>query len=376
MTAVLSFAPGGVIGDMLRSDTFRGICIAFLSLIALFALFGLTRAIRVGRAKKLVYRREFNQTGAFENETVELVETIYNPTFLPFFSVDVEYWIDGGLALDSRPAKQLKGPYYCVSRFSLMPHETIKRVHTVKCVRRGRYLLESAAVYTGGSEIFYKTDALLYVYPDPDRAVENTKPASLVFGDFASSVRLIRDRFAFSGIRPFARGDSISDVNYKATAKSGNGGGYYPQVNECESTVNRNYLVLNNFHIKRGVNLDYETAAEVFDVSLRYAAALVCSASVAGGRVGFAANCSFGEDKFLVYEPDGGEYHMNDILRGMAAIEVSDGGSFSSLLDRLCESVSYTDIFIISTELESSVSLKLNSLERFGNTVHLITLGN
>ena len=134
--------------------------------------------------------------------------------------------------------------------------------------------------------------------------------------------------------------------------------------------------MLNNFHIKRGVNLDYETAAEVFDVSLRYAAALVCSASVAGGRVGFAANCSFGEDKFLVYEPDGGEYHMNDILRGMAAIEVSDGGSFSSLLDRLCESVSYTDIFIISTELESSVSLKLNSLERFGNTVHLITLGN
>lgn len=360
---------------MLRSDTFRGICIAFLSLVFLIVAYAAFHSMRAGRAKKLIYKREFSQTGAFEGETVELIETVYNPSFLPFLSLDIEYWIDGGLTLDGRPDAELRGPYYCVSRFSLMPHESIKRVHTVKCRRRGRYSLESAAVYIGNTEIFRKTDAVLYVYPDPSRVVENTRPASLLFGDQTAAVRLIRDRFAFTGIRPFAHGDALSDINYKATAKSGFGGRYYPQVNECDSTINRNYLVLNNFHIKRGVNLNYENAASVFDTSLRYAAALVCAALTAGGRVGFAANCAYGEDNFLVYEPEGGDYHMNDILRGMASIEANDGGSFSVLIDRLCERVSYTDIFIISTELESTVATKLDRLERYGNTVHLITLG-
>ena len=359
---------------MLRSDGFRGVCIALLSLAGVFALFLCYRVIRAERAKKLVYGRRFSQDGAFEGETVELIETIANPSVLPFFSIDVEYWIDGGLSVDGRGTPETRGPYYCVSRFTLMPHETIRRVHTVKCERRGRYSLESAAVYIGGAEIFYKTDASLFVYPDPNGAVEQPVPASPLIGDFVSSLKLIKDRFAFAGIRPFARGDSLSDINYKATAKSGSGGRYYPQVNEYESASNRNYLVLNNFHIKRGLNISYEHSLDMFDLSLRYASALVCVASRSGGRVGFAANCASGGEKYVVYLPDGGEYHMTDILRGMASMDAADGGSFPVLIDRLCENISNTDIFVITTDPESSVTARLDRLERFGNSVHMIKL--
>ncbi len=360
---------------MLRSPGFRGVCIALLSLAALTAVYAFLRRARAGRTRQLVYKREFSQDAAFEGETVELTETIYNPSFLPVFSVDVEYWADAGLSIDGRNSAD-GGKYYCVSRFSLMPHETIRRVHTVRCGRRGRYSLESAAIYSGGSEIFFGTEALLFVYPDPTASVGNTRPASVVYGDFASDYRLIKDKFAFSGIRPFARGDSLSDINFRATAKTGFGGRYLPQVNECDSTSNRNYLILNNFHIKRGVNISYERSVDMFDAALRYAAALVCTASLSGGRVGFAANCSAGGEKFIIYPPNGGEYHMHDILRGMATADVCDGGSFSVLLDRLCENVSHTEIFVITTEPESSVTEKLDHLERSGNTVRLILLGD
>ena len=50
--------------------------------------------------ERLVYKREFSVKDAYAGETVELYETIYNPTFFPLFRVDVEEYFTGGLWLD------------------------------------------------------------------------------------------------------------------------------------------------------------------------------------------------------------------------------------------------------------------------------------
>ena len=85
----------GFTGQILRSPQFW---IALLAFTACGLLITLYRQAKLRALDQVVYNRHFSTDGIFVGETLELIETIRNPGWLPLFRVRVELyagWLDG-----------------------------------------------------------------------------------------------------------------------------------------------------------------------------------------------------------------------------------------------------------------------------------------
>ena len=83
-----------------NSTAFRVILIIILVLAAFLLLRRLYISLRNKRLSNLIYERSFSESGVYEGECVELVETIRNAGFFPLFGVDVESYIYNELELE------------------------------------------------------------------------------------------------------------------------------------------------------------------------------------------------------------------------------------------------------------------------------------
>lgn len=191
-----------------------------LSCLLLFLLILLYRKLKFRYIEKLVYDRSFSSESVYAGGTVYLTETIYNPTLFPLLFIDVQEYIFGGLWLDgNRPEGSKTDVQEVISRFHLMPFMKIKRRHEVYCEKRGDFLIESVRIHRPGNPYFMSAPAQLYVYPRLTDPIINSVPISCLLGEYTSQRRMITDPFSFAGIREYRFGDSMSAINYKATAK-------------------------------------------------------------------------------------------------------------------------------------------------------------
>ena len=195
------------------------IAVVLLILFHLNQLFLLIRRFTVDR---LVYCRRFAEECVYEGDTVELIETIWNPTVFPAFLIDVESYFYSGLQIDGREAAKGEMRYF-VSRYHLMPFEKITRRIEMKCVKRGYYKLTTVSVFRCGDERSIESKAELYVYPKIEELRENM-PSAYGLGDELSRNRLIRNPFSVNGIREYRQGDPFRSINFKASARLSVGG--------------------------------------------------------------------------------------------------------------------------------------------------------
>ena len=112
------------------------IWIALLILAACGILVALYRQAKLRALDKVVYNRHFSTDGIFVGETLELIETIRNPGWLPLFRVRVEFFMPGGLTVDGIECKKHTK---VTSIFHIPPHATVQKVHTVRADKRDHY---------------------------------------------------------------------------------------------------------------------------------------------------------------------------------------------------------------------------------------------
>ena len=122
----------------------------FLYLLPYIILFLIIREIyfhvKSRLIEKLAYTREFSEDGVFEEDEVEIIESITNPTLFPLFCVDVESYIHSSLRLEGRDLHEGMQPV--ISRFHLPPYTKLTRRYTVKCAHRGYFTMNTATVLT------------------------------------------------------------------------------------------------------------------------------------------------------------------------------------------------------------------------------------
>ena len=86
--------------------------IVILLIVLVLAALVLTILYRKLKGKfleRLIYKREFSVKDAYAGQTIELCETIFNPTFFPLFRVDVEEYFINGLWIDGmRPGVKIE----------------------------------------------------------------------------------------------------------------------------------------------------------------------------------------------------------------------------------------------------------------------------
>ncbi len=344
------------------------------ALLILFLLYQLFRLIRRFTVDRLVYSRAFAEDCVYEGDSVELIETIWNPTLFPVFLVDVESYFYSGLQIDGREAAKGEMRYF-VSRFHLMPFEKITRRIDVNCVKRGYYKLTSVSIFRCGDERSIESETDIYVYPRIDEFFANV-PSAYGLGDELSRNQLIRNPFSVNGIREYRQGDPFRFINFKTSARLSVGGIPHFAVNRYDYCANNKYYIYQNFHLPKGTALLYDAYENLMEEGLRLSASLLVEAIDAGGICAFSANCgTIDGHKKVTFPIRGGELHKKDILRQMALTRAIDGDSFASILSAdIISGVTNSDVFIITAYVDDAISEQIAMLEYLGNTVKVILL--
>ena len=240
-------------GQMSPAEFFTrygGIILAVLLISGfIFALVRLYLYLRAKMIARIVYSRSFSELGTYEGERITMTETIYNPTPLPLFAVNIEGYIYNGIKMAECTQDPKKPCSIFYSRFKLMPFQQVKRTHNAVCAARGYYRLETVDIYGGGKTTYIDAPAELYIYPRILPLPERVDPVNTLQGDHTTRRHLISDPFTFNGIRAYAAGDPMNSINYKATARSGGCDISSIRVNSREFCANRAYMVYLNFQL-------------------------------------------------------------------------------------------------------------------------------
>lgn len=343
-------------------------------LLALFVLLYLK--LREKMIERLVYSRSFSDIGAYEGEQVTLTETLYNPTILPLFAINIEAYVYNELRLNGQTPDPKKAMQYFVSRFNIMPFQQIKRSHTVTCAARGFYRLETVDIYYNKKTRYIDAPAELYIYPGIVPLYDRVDPLNVRQGDSVSRRPLIKDPFSFSGIRQYTHGDPFNSINFKATARAGINDISAFRVNNRDFCSNRTFMVYLNFQTSTEETIPTAAYNKMMELGMSFASDIIREAAYNGHRAGLAANpVTIDGDEAIRFPVESGETHLVQILKQLAKVRNRAGVSFNSLIEQdIKDGLSECEIYIITpfTDPEfHSLIYRLNALE---NTVCIVIL--
>lgn len=350
-----------------------GLCLLFVILLRIYG------RMRSDRLSRIVYERHFSEEGVYEGDEVELIETVRNTGFFPLLGVDIESYFYNELNLAEYQPDPGSTMQYVISRFNLWPYMQIRRRHKLTACRRGDYKLQVVTVYNKKSPITLEAPAELFVYP---RAVPLNLPILAVGrmqGEYVSNRPLFTDPFSLAGIRDYRFGDPVSGINFKASARvpmTGFSSSPF-KVNARDYCASRRLMVYMDFHLPMGSKIDGREYGKRAERGLSFCAALIRDAIYGGFRVGFAANCKNADGTLSSrFACDGSTAQLTAIMQEMARMDPTDGASFASLLEHdITEGMTDTEIIILAFDSHEEVIDRIQSLERLGNSVQQILLG-
>ncbi len=175
----------------------------------------------------LSVEQEFAAEAVTEGDSAALREVITNRNFLPLHILQVNFQTDIGLEFGDETNMSVSDRVNVTDVFSLRFYEKVTRNLPFVGAKRGYYSILKTSVKASdlfSPDIRYTTidqDTSMYVYPRmlPDGKVE--LPLNQLMGEALSKRFLYEDNFTFRGIRDYAPTDPQSNINWKATARSG-----------------------------------------------------------------------------------------------------------------------------------------------------------
>lgn len=345
-------------------------------IISAVLLIGLVAAVYRRRALKGIrYERYFSKRAAFEGDEVEMIEVIANAKLLPLPWLRLESSIPAGLAFGKQSNLAIHaGEIYQnhSSLFHLRPYRQITRRHKVGCARRGLYRLESATMTTGdplglNSEVKrFPLDLELLVYPRAVPLEELPLPNHSWLGEVTVRRWIVEDPFLTAGIRAYRPGDPLSQINWKATARTGE-----LQVHKRDYTADHRLVICLNVEVSDSMWRTV-TAPERIELGIRYAASVAEYALRNGLSVGFICNARLtdGPAEPVRIEPQAATDQLELLLKTMARLVLDRTVSMVRLLELELEAgAADTDYLIISCHWGEKLAETAELLRRGGNGV-------
>lgn len=322
--------------------------------------------------EKLSCIRSFSKPAVFEGEEGEMIEIVRNdgPAIIPWLRLESK--LSPHLRLGTQENLDVNWQMHYCSVFALMPYQQIRRTHKVTFLRRGLYDLGNASLTTGDllgvHQRHLKQDLTARVTVYPRLLEEEHLPSlnSLLMGSLSNRMELTSDPFLVRGIRPYLPGDPVRDIHWPATARTAQA-----QVRIHDYTKRARLLVVLNGQcedVQWYDRVPEELEPEIeFGISL---AATVCVRALQDGLcAGFATNLPIKDTKSpTVMLPQEGPDRTEDLLTAFAQLDTLRSQHFVTLLESL-QSLSGTDILVLSRYDSESIQQQLTQLRRYGNRV-------
>ncbi|MCR5769792.1 MAG: DUF58 domain-containing protein [Butyrivibrio sp.] len=162
-----------------------------------------------------------------EGNDTELKEVISNRKWLGIPFLEVRFQVGKGLEVENGQNVTVSDRTNITDIFSLKKYEKITRTLPVHGQKRGYYEVLSTSLVgydmIGGVEHYTLRDqnTSLYVFPKTLSSDRFDVSFSKMLGDIVTRRFLQEDVFTFRGIRDYTTQDTVSSINWKATAASG-----------------------------------------------------------------------------------------------------------------------------------------------------------
>lgn len=331
-----------------------------------YRTFGL-RAVR--------YRRYFSAAAVYEGQHVQMVEELTNAKLLPVPWVRVEARMSRHLLFKNLENLAEASDIYHRSVFTMGPWRKITRTHDVTCARRGCYRVETVALTAGDlmgmgdRAVTLPNPMELIVYPRilDDSALD--VPSRRWQGDVVVRRVIEPDPFLINGIRPFLRGDTLRDVHWAATARTG-----ALKVKTRDYTASPRLLLVLNMQLadEQWGELNEAEALKI-EQSLSLAATWAEWALRNGVETGFLCNGRWAamDDRPVEVPMGGGQGHLVEMLETMARVKVIRRRSFAQYLDDevLNRGISGMDVLLLSHYWSPRLEERAGRFRRMDNSV-------
>lgn len=325
---------------------------ALLTLLGALVLFLLQRHFYMTKwSNGLDARIQFQEAAATEGDTALLTETIINRNWLPLVTLQVKFSISKYLKFEHTENTILTDQNYRNDIFSIASYEKITRKLSFVCQKRGYYHVNNVDLIS--SDIFL-TEKLVttapqntafYVYPKAVDTAVFEIPFKKLMGTILTRRYTQEDPFEFRGIRPYEIYDSMKDINWKASARTGE-----LKVNQHNYTSNQKVTILLN--LASDSNWKYE---KLYEESIRIAAAFVNGCISNGIPVGLITNgtdCISHES--LSVESGAGEGHRITIIQRLARIDdQEEAPEFTPYIQKEMENIDSSSIYILISRVQS-----------------------
>ena len=329
------------------------------------------RKIKLYALGKIVYVRSFSTDGIFVGETLELIETISNPTWFPLLAIKMEFFMPSGLTVDEIPCNEYTR---LTSVFNIPPYATVTKMHTVKADRRDHYKLFTSHIQYRSFEYTYDSAIDFYAYPNQYDADVSFSPDIYRAGEVIANRKYVEDPFFLSGIRPYRLGDPLRSINFKASVRSFSGGMRSLMSNEYDSSRNYDSMIFLDLTAYPEAEIDN---VEQVEIGLRYACYLFGLGIGSGGSIGFSTNCATGTSRYIYLPCGNGDLHTKRILEQFAEISPyarRDYSMMTVLQKHAPQLPKGTDIYWIASLVDDKTAELLSALQREGRNVQVIPL--
>lgn len=266
-------------------------------------VFAITSAsFRKKALSNMTYKVHTEVHEIYEGDTFFLYESISNYKSMPMPNVRVDVTLPEGLDFclyDQNPDGSYKTSHlhHIESLFVLKPESGIERRWRIMAKRRGIYNLGDASIVVsdifGANKLsaFFESDksadSRVTVLPAPIDIEHFFVPLTDPMGDIATDFSLTPDPLLYAGTREYRAGDSLSRVNWKASARM-----HQPMVdideytekNSCDVILNLQSRTIedkgNTPEIVEAVEMGISVCASVFDRACAEAmpVRLICNA--------------------------------------------------------------------------------------------------
>ena len=329
--------------------------------------------VRFFAFRGLKYTRRVSRNTVYAGETVSLTEVIRNdrPLFIPWMLVESR--VSPYAVFGKRSDLEVSGERYHRSFFTLMPYRQITRVHRVTLKRRGEYDLGHLQLTCGdlvgmgcaSSEVNER--AFVRVYPARIGLDVPYLPLLSVQGDIPDVRSLMRDSCLFSGVREYRMGDSVRDIHWPATGKTG---ALQVKVHDPVSTVNLMVVLNSQLRGDQWGKLTEDEENRV-EYGISFASALISWALDQGAGAGFSTDMTEGDGGDVpMILPDSRKEQKERILMCMSRLVFKRQKRFVTYLDEFAR-FRDLDILIVSAYADGELKQKMKELDRFHRSVAL-----
>ena len=364
---------GKAVGALLANRYFLiGLTVIIITTVLAAVLVVIYQRLKLRALGKIEYTRSFSTDGVFSGESFTMTEIIRNRTAFPLFFVEMDFFVPSGLTVDGVECSEYTKS---TSIFHIPPFSAVKKTHSVTSNKRDHYILHNAGVTYLKNEFVFDVPIEVYVYPERYHGGADMSDDVRLAGEAIAKRKYIEDPFFFSGIREYNRGDSMKQINFKASVRSFSGGARQLMCNSYDSSRSFDTMIYLDLTDYSNAD-DFESYSAILEDGLRCACYLFSQAEINGGRVGFAANCTSEHSGYVKIDCDHGIGHSKAMLECLASITPYARRNYSihALMSEAKELPPTTEIYYVTQFVNEKNAELIRSLERMGKTVRTVRL--